>query len=95
MKRYIILLFALVGCSPIYLTDPQLASAPLDKEKYDTDLRACEEAQRLTAAEVLTGGMGAIPAAAVMVGEGKNNDMFKSTYTRRDECLQRKGYVLK
>ena len=95
MRYYLPLLFLLSGCTPIFLNEPDLASPPSDDAKYHADLKVCEEAQRATVMETLTGGMGAIPVSGVMIAEGKSNDMFKSTYTKRDECMQHKGYVLK
>lgn len=102
MKRYMVLLLVLSGCTPIFFNEPHLASIPSDSAKYKSDLTTCEEEQRPTKMEVFTsfatGGLGALPAGAAMAGteagEGKDMLSFKSGYTIRDECMERKGYVL-
>lgn len=104
MNKFLIMpILFLSGCTPIFFNDPDLANPPKDPAKYQADLKACIDSLAITAPEALTlfatGGMGAIPVGAAVsaaeVAEGKSNDMFKSTYTRRDECIQRKGYILK
>jgi len=95
MQRIILALFLLAGCTPIYFNEPNLASPPTDQAKYHADLKECEDAQRQTPSEVLAGGMGALPLTAFMLVEGKGDDVLKSNYTRRDECMQKRGYVLK
>jgi len=95
MKKYILLLF-LTSCTPVFFTEPSLATPPSDQVKYHADLKACEEEQKSSAVELITAGLipGMVPVSTVMIGEGKGDDIFKSRYTIRDECMVKKGYVL-
>ena len=94
-KSILISALVLGGCTPIFLNEPNLASPPSDMAKYHVDLQACEDEQKPTSAETLTGGMGALPVTVIMLTEGRDFTSFKSGYTLRDECMVRKGYVLK
>ncbi len=97
MKKLIVLLL-LTGCTPVFLTDVDLVNPPATedgKAKYKEDYEACKREITPTAGEMASSLMGPIGVVTAMAGEGKVSDSFKSSYTLRDECLKKKGYLIR
>lgn len=97
MKRYLVLLLVMTGCTAVY--EPKLKTPASDQNKYTIDLDSCKQEahDRILNAGYSPKGMfmsvfGPAGAAAVAASSDNDDDVNKTAFTMIDECMVKRGY---